>query len=114
MLYKETVSPELIELLIQLQNFESLKKFRLVGGTALSLQIGHRKSIDIDLFTDRSFNKDDVKKEFAAKLNSPKPYTDTTYGLSYFINNVKIDILNWGVPYLRPAKIIEGIRMAST
>lgn len=29
--------------------------FRLVGGTALSLQIGHRASIDIDLFSDLEY-----------------------------------------------------------
>ena len=31
---------------------EELNSFRLVGGTSLSLQIGHRMSVDIDLFTD--------------------------------------------------------------
>jgi hypothetical protein len=33
-----------------------LNSFRLVGGTALSLQLGHRKSLDIDLFYDCDFD----------------------------------------------------------
>ena len=50
MLFKETVEPKLFELARQLCAYPPLKNFALVGGTALSLQIGHRKSIDIDLF----------------------------------------------------------------
>lgn len=35
--------------------------FRLVGGTALSLQIGHRMSVDIDLFTAADYGSIDFK-----------------------------------------------------
>ena len=48
-LVKETVSNELLEVAKKLCNLDSLKNFNIVGGTALALQIGHRKSIDIDL-----------------------------------------------------------------
>ncbi len=51
MLYKETVSSELLDLLRQFFAADEINDFVLVGGTALALQIGHRKSIDIDLFT---------------------------------------------------------------
>ncbi len=50
--YKNTVSDLLWELLSALMTFDELISFRLVGGTSLSLLLGHRKSIDIDLFTD--------------------------------------------------------------
>jgi hypothetical protein len=50
MLYKETVETTTLELLASLQQEEILKDFFLVGGTALSLQIGHKISIDLDLF----------------------------------------------------------------
>ena len=36
-----------------------LKDFVLVGGTSLSLQLGHRISIDIDLFTDSPYGSVD-------------------------------------------------------
>jgi len=39
-----------------------LKDFFLVGGTALSLQIGHRISIDIDLFSEKEFDTSRLKK----------------------------------------------------
>lgn len=51
MLYPETVEPGTLGLLKRLMGDEALHHFVLVGGMALSLQIGHRKSIDLDLFT---------------------------------------------------------------
>jgi len=54
MLYKETTTPFLFEILTQLMTMPLLADFRLVGGTALSLQRGHRISDDIDLFTDKN------------------------------------------------------------
>jgi len=50
MLQKKTVETRTLELLIRLMKDKALDSFFLVGGTALALQIGHRKSIDIDLF----------------------------------------------------------------
>ena len=55
-LHYETVSPTLQRILHQLMELESLRDFRLVGGTSLALQRGHRRSIDIDLFTDAYFD----------------------------------------------------------
>jgi len=48
MLYNGVVSEKLIDLLIELQSEPIFKDYILGGGTALALQIGHRKSIDID------------------------------------------------------------------
>ena len=58
MLRKETVEPRTLGLLTMLVAAPELKHFRLVGGTALSLLYGHRKSIDLDLFTDEPLNKE--------------------------------------------------------
>ncbi|MCK6607849.1 MAG: nucleotidyl transferase AbiEii/AbiGii toxin family protein, partial [Flavobacterium sp.] len=52
MLYYNTVNDLLKNSLITLMDAPIFQNFRLVGGTALSLQIGHRESIDIDLFSD--------------------------------------------------------------
>lgn len=41
---------------------EEFKGFRLVGGTSLSLQLGHRESVDIDLFSDKPYGSIDFKK----------------------------------------------------
>jgi hypothetical protein len=53
------VSPLLKEILLDLMQEEIFSPFRLVGGTALSLQIGHRISVDIDMFSDADYGSID-------------------------------------------------------
>jgi Nucleotidyl transferase AbiEii toxin, Type IV TA system len=60
MLYTQTVSPETLDLIKRLSADEQLREFNLVGGTALALQVGHRTSIDIDLFTAKGFSAADL------------------------------------------------------
>ena len=50
MLCLSTIEPSTLELLKKLQQLPELRDTRLVGGTALALQLGHRKSIDLDFF----------------------------------------------------------------
>src|ERR1700748_1856773 len=59
MLYWETTNDGLKENLITLMPARELKDFRLVGGTGLSLHLGHRMSVDIDLFTDADYGSID-------------------------------------------------------
>ncbi len=58
MLHLATVEPLTLGLLKSLMGKDYLQSFVLVGGTALALQIGHRKSIDLDLFTPSEFDTD--------------------------------------------------------
>jgi len=55
MLYYNTVNELLKNGLLQLMKSGVFNGFRLVGVTALSLQLGHRKSVDIDLFSDLEY-----------------------------------------------------------
>ena len=72
MLHQETVDESTLELLIQLQNKDYLKGFYLAGGTALALSMGHRKSVDIDLFSDFKFDTaailENLSADFAFQL----------------------------------------------
>jgi len=56
MLQKETVDPNTFSFLEQIAKRSELKKFALVGGTALSLQLGHRISTDLDFFSQNDFD----------------------------------------------------------
>ena len=68
MLHKEAVNDNLLELIYELQKQEILSDFLLVGGTALALQLGHRRSVDIDLFSQTPFEPpiltDILEREF--------------------------------------------------
>ncbi|MBQ2853771.1 MAG: nucleotidyl transferase AbiEii/AbiGii toxin family protein, partial [Bacteroidales bacterium] len=56
MLHKETIDSKTLELLIDLQKEPLLSSFNLVGGTALALHLGHRRSVDLDFFTSEAFD----------------------------------------------------------
>lgn len=55
MLYYNTISAPLRQMLLQLTAAPAFEHFRLVGGTALSLQLGHRMSVDLDFFSDVAY-----------------------------------------------------------
>ena len=58
-MYYNTVNELLKSSLLSIMASEIFNNFRLVGGTSLSLQLGHRMSIDIDLFSDASYGSID-------------------------------------------------------
>jgi hypothetical protein len=120
-LYWNTVLPLLAKSLRQLMQAKPFAPFRLVGGTDLSLQLGHRHSDDIDLFTDADYGSIDFDVLHAWLLEH-FPYVDTHakgpagMGKAYFIgessnNSVKLD-LYYHDPFIRPALVIDNIRMA--
>jgi hypothetical protein len=94
MLHFNTVNRDLNLALEILMAAPILNEFILVGGTALSLQIGHRLSVDIDMFSDASYGSLDFKSidEF---LDTSFPYTHhqsdliPAMGKSYFVGQAK-------------------------
>ena len=113
MLYKETISPQTLELLIRLQQKTYLNGFYLVGGTALALQIGHRTSVDIDLFSDFSFDTSQVLENLSADFDY-KLFFSAGNTLKGSIEGVQIDILAHRYPYISPPVVVDNIAMLST
>jgi hypothetical protein len=86
-MFPNILSTEQTDMLGLLKSFK--REFILVGGTAIALQIGHRKSIDFDLFKDKPLNKKKIKdKIYLSKLISQKLF-ENDEGLHYLINQVK-------------------------
>jgi hypothetical protein len=112
MLYKETVETETLDLIQRLMLDPGLAAFFMVGGTALSLQIGHRISIDIDLFTQNDFDSISLKKhmEEVHGMTKAKAFKNGLFGL---VNGIKIDLIAHQYPLIRPILEIEEIKMAS-
>lgn len=111
MLYKETVSSDTLELLKTLMHDPLLSDFFLVGGTALSLQIGHRRSIDLDLFTTKDFDENALLGEVDERYNF---YTDfqSKNTLKGQIDGVKVDFISHKYPLINPLLVTEDVRMA--
>lgn len=123
MIYYNTVNNLLIKTLITLMESSVFESFRLVGGTALSLQLGHRVSVDIDLFSDAPYGSIDFKAidEFIEKTF---PYhhhfsnLGPAMGKSYSVgtdkdNVVKLDVF-YTDTFIQPPLIVDEIRMATT
>lgn len=113
MLHKETVEPVLLNLLQRLFSFEELKGYVLVGGTALSLRIGNRKSIDIDLFTQDSFDGEKILDFLRNEGFHFEVQSRSKGAVLGHINKIKVDFIRHNYPWIMPVERIEGIMMAS-
>jgi hypothetical protein len=119
MLQYRALYPATLELLKKLMALPELQDFFLVGGTALALQIGHRISLDIDLFTQQDF---DAQKLFL-KLDNQFSISDLTeesntlnFNITYPEKSneiVKIDLIKYPYPLIKPILNVENIRLLS-
>ena len=112
MLYKETIEPKTLELLIELQKENLLSSFNLVGGTALALHLGHRKSIDLDFFTSEVFDLEEVKNMLIQKYDFKVSYS-RSQTLKGFINGVKVNFIKFDYPHLYDCDTIDDVRLES-
>jgi hypothetical protein len=115
MLREETVEPTTLGLLRKIVSLPQLEQFRLVGGTALSLLFGHRKSIDLDFFTDKPLEKDILIPALEDAFGNIVQLNDRSKVIyECIIQNVKVDFVSVKDPFLNPVQIIEKIPFAST
>jgi len=99
-------------LIRKLQADQFFNEFYLVGGTALSLRIGHRKSIDIDLFTRKSFDTSRYLEYLEQKFNFSLQFShDNT--LKGIINGVFVDLIKHDYTFVEPPLTIDGVAMLS-
>lgn len=112
MLHKETVEKGTMDLVNKLMADEKLASFNLVGGTALALKIGHRKSIDIDLFTSTDFNSQEISDHLTANYNVTRIQVIPN-GVFTLIDGIKVDLLAHKYPLIEDLETIDGIRLVS-
>ncbi len=112
MLHYQTIDTPTLELLKQLLSIDVFQQMRLAGGTSLALQYGHRKSIDIDLFG--ILPPDSIAINSALRsLGEVKNLQNHQNIKSYIINGIKVDIVNYPYPWIRPLIIEDDLRLAS-
>ena len=113
-MFTQTVYPATLAILKKFMDVEILKTTRLVGGTALALQLGHRFSVDIDLFGQiPAFDN----SELETQLNNLGKLEITTLNSARAINSgylggVKFDVVNYKYDWIEPEIVEDGIRMA--
>lgn len=111
MLHLSTVEPSTLELLRKLQQLPELHNTRLVGGTALALQLGHRKSVDLDFFGTISCDVLDMA-DALRNIASVTVLKESPHIHIYLIDGIKVDIVNYKYPWLDKPVVEQGIRMA--
>ena len=113
MLREETVEPATLGLLKKIVILPELKQFRLVGGTALSLLFGHRKSIDLDLFTDQPLDKEIFIPSLQDAFGEIVVVNERSKHIyQCIIQDVKVDFVSVRDPFLTPVRIIDNIPFA--
>jgi hypothetical protein len=120
-LYYNTINELLESGLLTLMRAPELDSFRLVGGTALSLQLGHRESIDIDLFSDAPYGSidfDQIDHFLRQRFNYISFSTvSTAFGKAYFLGHNKNETFKLDLfytdPFIQPYEEIDSIRLAT-
>ena len=112
MLQYKTIEPGTLQLLKSLQALPLLQGLRLVGGTALALQLGHRKSVDLDLFGDFSAEgieiRDTLEEQFSVSVIKESKIIKI-----YQVDGIKVDLVNYSrYPWIDNPIEEDGITLA--
>ena len=106
------IKPETFTLIQELQSLGILKEFYLVGGTALALKLGHRNSMDIDLFTQNEFDDVQLLESLSEKHKINLVYNRRNT-IICSINHIKTDFIRHNYPLLNEPISEEGITYLS-
>jgi len=112
MLHYKTIDTKTLELLKKLQNIPMFTDLRLVGGTGLALQIGHRKSIDLDLFGKLDADLFAVSKSLN-NLGTVSVLKKSENINIYLIDGIKVDIVNYPYPWLMDVVVEDSFQLAN-
>jgi len=109
MQHREILTKEQFELLPLLKEFKS--KFYMVGGTAIALHIGHRRSIDFDLFSEKSFQNFRIRKMFSRFVKKEKMLVDRPGELTILLHDIKFTFFHFPHKIPHPEKLDNIISM---
>lgn len=94
MLQFQTILPDTLELLKKMSIQPELQGMRLVGGTSLALQYGHRQSVDLDFFGRPDVSQDEILS-MIEKMGACKLRNRTKNILQLIVNGVMVDIVDY-------------------
>ena len=99
-MHKEILTPEQVRLLPLLKAVS--KRFGLVGGTAVALHLGHRRSIDFDLFSHEPFDNNALTRVVKLIAKITKTIVKHTGEYTFMRGEVKVTFYHY--PYVLPYK----------
>ena len=113
MLSIQTIQPDTLELLKAISAQLEVKELRLVGGTALALQYGHRQSVDLDFFGRLPEDKDELI-DVVRRVGEVTVLNRSKIILQMVVNQVKVDFVDYSrYPWIDEPIIGDGFVLAS-
>jgi len=113
-IFWENISDEMRQVMTTFARSEIGAGFYLAGGTALALQLGHRRSFDLDYFSSTE-DVPSLRPQLAQALDTFEPVlADTSWGnLVFLVSGVRVGFYGYGYPLVAPLRVIEGVPLAS-
>lgn len=105
----DILSEDQIKLLPLIEKFSD--KFILIGGTAIALQLGHRRSIDFDLITNKAINNEEIRKIIRRENKIQGILVETPEELTLIVNNVKVTFLKYPFKIKANKKLEDVVKM---
>lgn len=113
MLSIQTIQPDTLELLKAISAQPEIKELRLVGGTALALQYGHRQSVDLDFFGKLPEDKDELI-DVVRRVGDVTVLNRSKIILQMVVNQVKVDFVDYSrYPWIEEPILGDGFVLAS-
>jgi len=112
MLPAQAVDRSTLDLITGLQSKKYLEGFYLVGGTALALLLGHRRSLDIDLFADSDFDTLLLQEQLFHDFQFSSLFSAKNT-LKGSIRNIKVDFIAHRYPLVAEPVVERGINLLS-
>ncbi|MBW2570359.1 MAG: nucleotidyl transferase AbiEii/AbiGii toxin family protein [Deltaproteobacteria bacterium] len=100
----KAISDSLWDLLQRLNSIPEMKYSYLAGGTALALQLEHRKSEDLDFFIVEGFDDFAFKKAIQRKALDVFVVNQTPDHLELMLQSIKVDLIRERIPLKFPLK----------
>lgn len=113
MLYQNAVPTAALGVLKKVSAFNQLKSFALGEGTTLALRLGHRLSVDLDFFTNTSFDTSALFQLITKEFSSAELLFEQNQTMLFSIDDIKVDFVSYPFPWLRPFDMVECIRLIS-
>ena len=111
----ETVTPQMLSLLAWLGRRKFLHRFYLGGGTALALQLGHRRSVDLDFFSEIDQVHRQAREEIISILakQNCQVIENADGNLLFLANDIHVGFFSYGYALLDPGPEFKNMRLAS-
>ena len=111
MLSYQTVDAHTLELLRQLSVVPEFSAMRLVGGTSLALQYGHRTSVDLDFFG--TFDSELSFSSILRRYGQLTIVKESSKIKVYLLDGIKVDFVHYDYPWLESPLLVDGLVLAT-